>query len=747
MADEVESLEAPNLAKKAHTLYRQSRDHTAEWRSDARTAFDMEAGEQWADADREKMKTELRVPVTFDRISRTINAIAGTQINNRQETRFIPREQGDAQVNEILTAAAEWARDNCDAEDEESDAFRDMAVCGMGWTETRLDYAIDPDGAMVIDRVDPLEMYWDPGATKRNLSDARWFMRVRMMSPAEFAEMWPDAEVDPSTAPWEGSDDTDNRRTHVYPQDAYKHNQAMRGDKAAPKIMVAQLQWAESVPEYRVGKEAKAVPAEEFEPVKEKFETSGIAFVKQEKLVWKQAFVAGDTVLDAGDCPFPDGPTFRCMTYKRDRNRNVWYGLVKAMIDPQRFGNKFFSLILDILNKGAKGGVIAEKDAFEDPRQVEEKWARPDSVIWARPGSMVQGKIMPKPVVELPAGLDRLMTFALDGVHETAGLNLELLGFADRQQPGVLEHQRKQAGLTIIAPLFDAMRRYRKEQGRVLLYFLQTYLSDGRLIRIVGQAGSEQYVPLAKQPEAVRYDVIVDEAPQSPNMKERVFGTMIEMLPSLGKMGIMPPPEVLDYSPLPSGLVAKWKEQIETSGGNPEQMRQQMEQMGKELTKFQQENAQLKDKRAESEAQLRFKQEESAVDFAMKQEEMRAELALERQKAEAQIALEREKIRSELEIERMKLAAQAERQQEEMRLKRQAQDFANGIAQEDAELKSGHTPMVGGIAKALEQQAEEHAALREALREMIQVMGQKPKQIVVQRDPQSGLLIGAELVH
>ena len=45
----------------------------------------------------------------------------------------------------MLTSAAEWFRDQCDAEDEESAAFKDAITSGMGWTETRLDRSANPD--------------------------------------------------------------------------------------------------------------------------------------------------------------------------------------------------------------------------------------------------------------------------------------------------------------------------------------------------------------------------------------------------------------------------------------------------------------------------------------------------------------------------------------------------------------------------------------------------------------------------
>ena len=59
---------------------------------------------------------------------------------------------------EMLTAAGDWVRDQCQAEDEESDAFRDVLTAGMGWTDTLMDYDENPDGDVIIERRDPMLM-------------------------------------------------------------------------------------------------------------------------------------------------------------------------------------------------------------------------------------------------------------------------------------------------------------------------------------------------------------------------------------------------------------------------------------------------------------------------------------------------------------------------------------------------------------------------------------------------------------
>jgi hypothetical protein len=116
------------------------------WRKEAREDFDFEAGEHLDENDKAILQDAKRPIVIFNRVGTTVDCVAGQEVGNRQEVQFLPRRQGVVKKNELLTSAAKWFCQQCDAEDEESDAFRDLVVCGMGWTETRLDYEDNPEG-------------------------------------------------------------------------------------------------------------------------------------------------------------------------------------------------------------------------------------------------------------------------------------------------------------------------------------------------------------------------------------------------------------------------------------------------------------------------------------------------------------------------------------------------------------------------------------------------------------------------
>jgi hypothetical protein len=363
----------------------------------------------------------------------------------------------------------------------------------------------------------------------------------------------------------------------------YNSPGAVRGDYARKMIKLTEYQYKKRVPFYRV-EDPQTQSVLELHPDKhdalQRYTEKTLGFrlksVKQFKCIHYRAFAAGDVVLEHAQCPDPNSYTYHAMTAKRDKKRKCWYGLVRAMLDPQRWANKFFSQSMFILNTNAKGGVMFEKDAVDDVQKFEASWAHPDKPTMVNPGALAAGKILPKQPPAFPPQLGDLLSFCIQSIYQVSGVSPEMLGAVDREQAAVLEYQRKQAGVTILATLFDALRKYRKEQGKSLLYMIQTYLTDGRLVRIVGQEGAK-YVQLTRQEGFSRYDVVIDESPSSPNMKEKTWVILQSLLPMMLKAGIPLPKEAFDYLPLPQSFIDAMKKPPSPEAAQQQQMQQQLQ--------------------------------------------------------------------------------------------------------------------------------------------------------------------------
>jgi hypothetical protein len=671
-----DSLDDENLMQRLKRWERQARTHWSKWREEARLSYDFVAGKQWSAEDKATLLEQMRQPVTFNRVAPMVDAVTGAEILNRQEVRYIPREQGDVQVNEIITAADEWARELADTEDEESDAFADVVICGLGWSETRMDYSIDPEGRIVDERIDPLEMWAvDQGAFQRNLGNARAIIRARYRDKDSLPEKW--RKKIPTTT--HGSPATDDPTMGwTGPKDDYeREDEPSTKDREAEKrqVWIRHIQWWEEEPAWRIADpntgQAATLNKKQLQQVNEMFLRRGWKppeSVRIDQRKYYQAVICGSVFLEKKAAIECNHFTFKCITGKRDRNTNTFFGAVRAMIDPQMWGNKFFVQIMHILNTAAKGGLLYEQDSFVNPRKALDDWARPDAAIELKRGA-ISG---PKPGVQertpavFPAGTEKMMEFALNNLPQTSGINLELLGLVEREQPGVLEMQRKKAGYAILAVFFDSLRRYRKEKGRVRLYFIQHYISDGRLIRIKGKDSTMQYVPLVKQADTATYDVIVDEAPMSPNQKEQTWQMLQAMMPLLAKMQV--PPEIwsvfIEHSPLPSSVSGKINEILS-------QAAQQPPPPDPEMVKVQ---AQLESDKARMQMEAENDQRKSAMEQEAQQIELafkREEHELEKQKAAMELQVMREKAQVELQGKLMGL--QVDQQVAQQKMATQAQ--------------------------------------------------------------------------
>ena len=606
---ESQALDRDALAAKLKGWFRVDRDASSRWREEAREDYDFVAGRQWSAADEAVLREQGRPPITFNRMLPIIKAVAGSEVNARLDIQYLPREIGDAAKNEVLTEAGRYLADEAEAEDEESDAFVDVAITGMGWVEMRLDYELDADGAYVEDRVDPLEMVWDSTARKRNLADARRIFRAKSMDRAEAEGLFPDADPADLDAAWAEDRDGD-QHAGLQPGDSRIDRPGSAQDGTS-RVTIVECQWWErrrvvAVTDPGTGEATEMEPGKASVLVR-RAAAMGITLQTHSitKRVYRRAFIGG-TVLEEGEAPAGDRFSYACMTGDRDHNKGTWFGIVRMMKDPQRYANKWLSQTMDMLNRQAKGGILMEKGAVPDQAEFEASYAKPGAVTWVEDGTLMSGRMKEKPLPTLPAGHYQLMEFAIMSIRDSSGVNLELLGQKQQEQAGVLEYQRKQAAMTILATLFDSLRRARKHIGRVRLYFIQNFLSDGRLVRIVGD-GATRVVPLLRDRTLGDYDVIIDDMPSSPNQKEVVWSTFTSVFPVIKDM-ITPQVllEVLPYSPFPASFVAKMRELLAQAPTDPQAEQQQQVAMQTAVAKIQDltAGANLKQAKAERESAL-----------------------------------------------------------------------------------------------------------------------------------------------
>lgn len=709
----------PDLASWMLAEMRESKAATADWRKESREAYDFKAGKQWTDEDIAILEEQRRPVITFNRISRTINAVIGLEVQNRQEVRYLPRQPADSGFNEMLTDASKWVRDLCDAENEESHAFEDLITCGMGWTETHLEYDEDPDGLIRVDQIDPLEMFWDPACARKNLADSRWLARVKKMSPKEIDDLWPDYSSGKDATEWL----EDDAPPHDNDPPRYSGMDAPTSGRKTKEVI--HFQWYDKETFYRVQTpdgQMQTISEADYAPLKTRLAQAGAKAIKQKRRKYKCAYLCGGEIMEERDLEVQSGFTFAAMTGMRDRNARCWFGLVRLMRDPQMWANKWLSQALHIINSNAKGGLLAELGAFQNDKKAQQDWAKPDSVTMLNAGGL--DKIREKTQAQFPTAIAQLMEYAITAIHDTPGVNQEMMGLVGHEQAGVLESMRKNAGVTMLATIFDAKRLYSKQSGRVLADFIRTYIADGRLFRIVGEDGAK-YIPLMKDQVNFQFDTVVDEAPTSHNQKERVVMVLQAMLPMMAAAGMPPPPpEVIDYLPIPTALIEKWR-----GATKPDPQKQMMAEQFAEAMK----QTELKAQNAKADLDsANAKKALVEAEVAM----MEAQQPQQETGQEVMVELERARITQATEIEKAQIQAQTTLVVKQMELA--------ASTPEDSVTKP-----IEGMAHDIVDQVKSLFGGLEQLASMVQQLGAasaapRKKNVRIIRGP-DGLIQGAEV--
>lgn len=535
--------------------------------------------------------------VVFNKVKPYVDAVVGTMIQMRRKPNYQARIE-DSEAQQVYSfrtnSLSDYARENANLDYLETWQDREMMITGYGAIDTNVAYEKNPDGEVVAEVIRYDEIFWDGEAKEPNLLDARWVRRIKAFSKEEIAKRF-----DVPIEEFEAYDGNNGGRVQYNPGGG-EYTGVIYGAQNKDLLQVNYYQWWELMPYWRGANPALTIQDPEMQAqflsimnamVNNRYELSddddkedlfelkpdaeylsmtpvqkadieklceefGVPFkpIKQKRRCFYTAIVTGKKVIRKFKSQNQEGFTIKFKTANYDTNRSIWFGIVRALKNPQEYANKALTEILYTIASNSKGGVMYEKSAVRDPRRFEQQYAQTTAAIQVEDGALTNGRIQPKAQASLPTGYENVYQIADSSMSEVSGISREFLGTAvNKQVAALLESQRINQVLATLATYFDAVSLYTVEHARLMLTYLRVLAENnsGRLVRIIGEDGAAQYKRFNVSMMAEEYDVVISETPSTPAQKERTTEIMLQFGEKLAQGGKDISPILVNYLPIP----------------------------------------------------------------------------------------------------------------------------------------------------------------------------------------------------
>jgi len=614
-------------------LFQKDYQNSLRFAKEAREDYAFYEGEQWTEDEKQQLDTEDKPRLVLNLAMRNINAILGAEISNKRRIVYNPRTTDRNIKGDVATAAAEWFQDEADSDSVNSDAFADAMITGLGVVDVSLDFDRVDIGAPFMETISSTEIIIDRNAKKPNAIDAKRAFRIHRLTREAAQAMFPEADnadlnfsgedISVSIDEFTANETEQIRGSLPNEEDYFGKVYELESDY----VFIVEARWIEDGEDYYLTKNWKVIEKADYDalPVKP-------SAAKMRRRVTRRAWMGARFLKDFDKPLCEDGSLgwlFITCYYSKTDNR--YFGLIRNIRDPQRMVNRYYSQSIYTMDKASKGGLLAEDGAFENINEAERLWSSSSNIIRLKANGI--NRIHPKPVGVIPDGLKELFQVSMDGIGQVLGISQEFLGTREANQPNVLENTRKQSTLNVLAILYNNLSRYRKELGKAILYILQKYVPDGTLMRISAIEGMK-YVKFLQKDVLQEYDLVIDEAPNTVNEKEKVLAYLQQSvaLAVQWQQAGLPLDTIftaLEYTPLPQTLLDKIREQIEA------QTKQQQQQPPQIPPDIQLKQAELQQKGREAQVKAQLEEKKIEKDLQVAQMDAATQQRIEKMKHDA----------------------------------------------------------------------------------------------------------------
>lgn len=570
---DAESSDAPGHTPDELFLKRLRADFLADmradrdWRREAKESSEFYDGKQWTDEEKEALRKRGQPDVTINRVKPRIDAISGIQQQFRVDTKAFPQGDRENEAAELSDWLRRQERDsNFDAK--ESLVFEDEIIDGRGWYKIRKCW----DGLRAYHKVDRAygeDVVKDRHSREADLSDAKRVSESVFTELEDAVAMFPDfeseirASMDDAAIDYLTPEDPNRRvRPDQYraggsgdgrdgAADASDYDEFVNRDRRRVRLVTTYYRTKTAQKFlYRVGNEPIDVTDmsdAELAKAKESFPDGEV--VTQWKKHLHSVTYCWTVVLEHKRFirEYDDEAKFPLVMVPAYTERKTYqhYGIIRQMKDPQREVNKRRSKLLFRLSVNQ---VRFEEGAFvESEDKARQEFVKPDGWIKMRPGSLSGGG--PQVIVDKNLDMSQaefaMVQMATKEVDEAAATK-EVEGRSSANS-GREYQLRQQSATSVLRKLLGNLRDARRQ---IALYLVDEYVKDQEAqAKLNGQPMDAMGNPV---PLLTKYDVVVEEAPESLNLNSETFEQLVQaaqVAPALAQ--VIPPEMWLKLSPLP----------------------------------------------------------------------------------------------------------------------------------------------------------------------------------------------------
>lgn len=653
-------------AKRLYGICQDAEDHNRKTAKDDIT-FARE-GTQWDDKIRKAREAEGRPCLTINKLPAFIRQVVNDARQNKPSIKVHPVDSGaDVETADVINGLIRNIEYTSNAEVAYDTATESAVTGGFGYIRVGVGYAYDTalDQDITIDRVvNPFQIYGDPHSKAADSSDWDVAFVVEKMTERAFK-----AKYKAAVTNWDDADawgDEQWRSDDMVTVAEYW----TREEYDRPVLQLSDGTILDRA-EFEADEQLQLlVRAQQMEITRERTAKSHRT---------KQRFISGAEVLSERDWPGRYIPIIPVYGDEFDVNGKRYFrSLIHNAIDAQRMFNYWRTTSTELVALAPRVPFIGPRGAFDD----DDNWQTVN--VKSHPYLEYSGPVPPQrqSLDSGPAaGALQEALNASDDMKAIIGLYDASLGARSNETSGRAIMARQREGDVATFHFIDNMARAIRHTGRVILDLLPHLYNTERVIRVIGEDGSERAVtinaPFQKtDPEtgkpmvdemgqavlglhkldAGKYDLTVTTGPSFTTRREEAAYSMTEALRAFPAAAPVIMPELaknLDW-PGADDIAEKLKQQSE--GQIPEQVQQLIEEGKAQIAALTEENQKLKGEKVSDQA-----------DIAARMQEARMQAALDLQVAQLRIESEERiaqmKIESEARVAAFKAKIMAQNQQ------------------------------------------------------------------------------------